>query len=352
VFLVPDTIASEEQLENVLAAPYPETVDLMRRLEGDILILGAGGKMGPSLAHLAREAVRAAGVPKRVIAVSRFSERERLARVGVETIACDLLDEAALRTLPRARNVIFMAGRKFGVLGAEAAFWTTNAVLPADVARTFCDANIVAFSTGCVYALVAPATGGSVETDPIAPVGEYAWSCAARERVLEHFAGRHGTKMLFFRLNWAIDLRYGVLLDVAQSVFARRPVDVTVNAANMIWQGDANNRVLLCLQHTANPPAALNVTGPELLSIEALAREFGQRFGVEVAFVGVDLGRAYLSNAARSIALFGPPKVSVARMIDWVADWVARGGRTLGKPTHYQVTDGQFLSARSEGGAH
>jgi nucleoside-diphosphate-sugar epimerase len=339
-------VSSEQQLDEVLARPYPETVEMMRRLDGDIIILGVGGKMGPTLARMAANACREAGVSSRVIGVARFSEpgvRESLAAADVEPIACDLLEPAAVARLPRAENVIFMAGRKFGSVGSEALTWMMNVVVPENVARVFRDSRIVAFSTGCVYPLVGAATGGSSEADAPAPVGEYANSCLGRERVFEHYAENHGTRVLLFRLNYAIDLRYGVLTDIAYKVMRGEPVDLGVSYANVIWQGDANNRALLSLEHAASPAMTLNVTGHEMISVRDVAEKFGHIFGKPVQFTGSDSGRAYLSDAKKSIELFGPPRVTLDEMIEGVASWLARGGRLLGKPTHFSVTDGQFL---------
>jgi len=345
-------IQAEAQLEALLAEPYPETVDLMRRLDGDVMILGAGGKMGPSLAHLAINACRAAGIQRRVIAVSRFSnaaQRAQLESWGVETVPCDLLDPDAVRGLPKTPNVIFMAGRKFGEIGSEPLTWMNNVIVPGNVARAFRESRIVAFSTGCVYPLVSPDAGGCRETEPPAPVGEYANSCLGRERVFEFASREFGTLVLLYRLNYAIDLRYGVLHDVARAVFDGDIVDLSVNAVNFIWQGDANNRAVLCLDHAASPAAVLNITGPETFTVCDLARQFAERFGKEVVFTG-DEGNAktYLSDASRSVALFGPRRVTAEQLIDWQAEWIARGGPSLGKPTHYQVTDGQFLDEKGE----
>ncbi len=346
LFPSPKMVPSEAELETLLAEPYPETVDVLRRLEGDVMILGAGGKMGPSLARLAANACRLAGGAKRVIAVSRFSDksiREKLEAQRVATIACDLLDGAAVDRLPRITNVIFMAGRKFGERGSESLTWMNNVVVPANVARIYRDSRIVVFSTGCVYPLVGAETGGSRETDAPEPIGEYANSCLGRERVFEFCSERFGTRVVLFRLNYAIDLRYGVLHDIAANVYNRRPVDLTVNAVNFIWQGDANNRALLSLARAQSPPAIVNVTGPETFEVRSLAEQFARRFGVEPQFTGTPGGRAYLSNPSRSIEWFGPPRVPGDLLIDWEAEWVKSGGKSLGKPTHFQVVDGQFL---------
>jgi nucleoside-diphosphate-sugar epimerase len=348
MFDIPDRITSEAQLDAFLTEPYPELVDVMRRIEGDILILGAGGKMGPSLAHLAVNACRQAGVKKRIIAVSRFSDRaqqKRLAGVGVDTVACDLLNVETIETLPQTENVIFMVGRKFGAAGSEWCTWMTNVVIPAYVARAYRDAKIVVFSTGCIYPFVPAPSGGSRETDPPAPVGEYCYSCLGRERVFQHYSNENDTRVLLMRLNYAVALRYGVLLDIAQDVKMGLPVDVAVPVLNCIWQGDANNRALLCLEHTRTPPAILNVTGPEILSVEEIARRFAEAFGCEARFTGTNSGRAYLSDPRKSMDLFGPPRVDADTMIEWVAEWVQQGGRTLDKPTLFHVTDGQFLKS-------
>lgn len=341
----PETIQSEAELNRLLATPYPELIEMMQRLDGDLMILGAGGKMGPSLAHLARRACREAGVSKRVIGVSNeydANDRKSLEQDGVETVVADLIDPAQIERLPRVDNIIYMVGRKFGTEGTQGLTWLINVVVPANVARTFKDSRLVAFSTGCVYALTSPESGGSMETDPPAPVGEYSNSCLGRERAFEYYSRQNGTPVLLFRLNYSIDLRYGVLVDIGRNVYEGRPVDISVNAVNVIWQGDANNRALLCLEHTTSPPTPLNVTGPETLAVESVAREFSDLFGKDVRFTGTDLGKVYLSNTRRSIELFGPPNINAETMIRWVADWIQRGGRLLGKPTLFQVTDGKF----------
>lgn len=350
-YSVPVEIHDEAELAQVLSQPYDETIELMKRLEGDIIILGVAGKMGPSLAHLARRASTAAGVQRRIIGVARFSDpeqRNRLDALGVETIACDLSDPEAVAKLPRVANVIFMAGRKFGDVGSEPLTWIMNAVVPAIVARHFVGSRTVAFSTGCVYPLSGHEDGGCNEYVAPAPTGEYANSCLGRERIFEHYAAARHTPTLLYRLNYAIDLRYGVLNDVADQVWNDRPVDMTVAWANVIWQGDANNRALLCLEHTGVPAVALNITGGEMISIADVARDFGRRWNKEVTFTGTPTGKQYLSDASRSMELFGPPRVSFDRLMDWTADWFVRGGARINKPTHFTVTDGQFLDSKKE----
>lgn len=349
---LPGTITSEEELDALLARPYPETIDLMRRLDGDIMILGVGGKMGPSLARLAAEACRAAGVRKRVIGVARFSDpaqREWLERHGVETLRCDLARAEDVAALPQIRNILFLAGRKFGAVGSEAETWIQNVIVPANVAQTFRSSRIVAFSTGCVYPLLPSGGRGSCEVDLPAPVGEYANSCLGRERVFQYYSSTHGIPVLLYRLNYAIDLRYGVLADIAQKVAAGEPVDVTVGSANVIWQGDANNRALLSLELAGSPAVPLNITGPETLSTREIAHEFGRLLNRPVTITGQEGEKCYLSDASRSIELWGAPKVSLPQLMRWTAEWIQRGGRNLGKPTHFTVTDGQFLDeTRSE----
>lgn len=342
---------NETQLEEYLSRPGAATIELMRQMEGDILILGAGGKMGPTLSLLAANACREAGVPKQIIAVSRYSDteaRERLEKRGVSTISCDLADNEAVRRLPDAPNVIFMAGRKFGEIGTEAQTWIMNVVVPANVAQRYSSSRIVCFSTGCVYPLLPPDHSGSTEKDAPAPVGEYASSCLGRERVFEHYSRTNGTPVLIYRLNYAIDLRYGVLNDIATRVASGQPVDISVPFVNVIWQGDANNRALLCLQHATSPPRTLNVTGEGKVSVEWVARELAQRMGKDVRFTEKEgeLQKAYLSDATESMRLFGRPEISIETMLDWTAHWVMQGGKMLNKPTHFTVTDGQFLDAK------
>jgi len=339
------TPRTEAELEGLLARPSPRDVAFFREFEGDLLILGVGGKMGPSLARRARRAADESGVARRIMAVARFSKaglREELEQSGIETIAADLLEEDQLAALPDIPNVIFMAARKFGTTGNEYLTWALNCYLPARVAERFHRSRIVAFSTGNVYPLVPVAHGGPTETSPTAPVGEYAQSALARERMFEYFSARYGTPVMLLRLNYAIDLRYGVLLDIGQKVFERRPVNLAMGMVNVIWQGDANSACLRSFPLCQSPPTVLNLTGPETLSVRALARRFGERFGVEPVFEGAEGPTALLSNAARCQALLGYPEVSIEQLIEWVADWVRAGGVTWSKPTHFEVRDGKF----------
>ncbi|MBX6332447.1 MAG: NAD(P)-dependent oxidoreductase [Gemmatimonadaceae bacterium] len=337
---------TEAELEDLLSEPTPGVLDPLRRVQGDIAVLGAAGKMGPTLARMLRRGLDAVGRTRdRVIAVSRFSSSDaeyRLRAANVETVRCDLTRYDAVRALPDAPNVVFMAGQKFGTSDAPAVTWMMNTVVPAIVADRYAGARIVAFSTGNVYPLVPVASGGSRETDPPAPVGEYAASCLGRERVLEYAAATTSTTVAIVRLNYAVELRYGVLVDIARAVWRGEPVDVRMGYANVIWQGDANARAIQCLEHTASPPFVLNVTGGEVISVRSVAEHFGTLFSRPATIVGEEADDALLSDASRSIALFGPPTVSVGQMMIWIADWVRRNGAYLGKPTHFEERRGRF----------
>jgi len=343
--MLPDQILSEEHLEDLLSEPSPPASEALKALDSDLLILGVGGKMGPTLARMAARILTGLGSGRRVYGVARFSQpglRDKLEAWGVKTIPCDLLDRAQLADLPDSRNVIFMAGQKFGTTGNPAFTWIANIYMPALVAERFSRARIVVFSTGNVYPLSPVVQGGSREEDTLEPVGEYANSCLGRERIFEHFSQTGGLRCAIMRLNYAIDLRYGVLLDTAQKVKAGQPVDLTMGAANVIWQGDANAQALALLAHCATPPFVLNVTGPEMVSIRRLAERFGDLLGVKPSFVGQEAGTALLSNAAKAQQMFGYPRVSLDQMIAWTANWVNRGGPTLDKPTHFETRDGRF----------
>ena len=339
-------IETLDDLDEALSLPTAGVLETLRNLPGDVMVLGAGGKMGPTLARMVRRAFDALGQKdRRVIAVSRFSSgsvAEALRRHGAETIACDLMDRVAVSALPEAPNIIFMAGQKFGTSDAPELTWVMNTLVPAIVAERFARSRIVVFSTGCVYPLVAANGSGANEDHPLGPPGEYSNSCVGRERVFTHFAKKHDTPALMFRLCYAIDLRYGVLLDVAQKVQQGEAVDVTMGEANVIWQGDANARAIQCLAHTASPPIALNVTGIERVSIRWLAQRFGELLDRPVLISGSEGPTVWSWDAVRSYEMFGPPTVSLEDMIKATAHWVQRGGATIGKPTHFEVRDGQF----------
>jgi len=337
---------NESELEDLLSTPRDRTVAALAACPGDIVILGAGGKMGPSLARMARRAASAAGgATCRVIAVSRWSSeaaQRALKEVGVETIRCDLLDREAVAALPGAPNVIFMAGQKFGTTGAPAMTWGMNTLVPAICAERYSESRIVAFSTGNVYSLTPIDSGGARETDAVGPVGEYAASCLGRERMFELYADRRGTRSAIVRLNYAIDLRYGVLVDIATRVFRDEEISLAMGHVNVIWQGDANRVAIECLAHASAPPFVVNVTGTTTLSVRALADWFGERFGKAPRFTGAEGRDALLSNASQMAATFGEPEVSLSRMQEWIADWVESGGPLLGKPTKFEARDGKF----------
>jgi len=329
-------------LEDRLSQPTPALLEAMRAIEGDLLILGAGGKMGPTLARMAR---RATPSSRRVIAVSRFSSpgaADELRRHDVETISCDLLRRDEVNQLPDAPNVIFMAGQKFGTSDSPELTWVMNTLVPGIVAERYARSRVVVFSTGCVYPLAPVDGAGSREEDPLGPPGDYANSCVGRERIFTHFSKQHGTPALLFRLSYAIDLRYGVLHDIARKVAAGEPVDVTMGYANVIWQGDANARALQSLAYTASPPPALNVTGLERVSIRELAWRFGRLLEREPIITGTEAKTAWLFDASRSFAWFGPAAISLDEMIDATAHWIKHGGASLGKPTHFETRDGNF----------
>jgi len=338
-------LTTETELDERLSRPNERDIAFMRELDGDLLILGVGGKIGPSLARRARRAADQADVTKRMIAVDRIfsaGAREELEAAGVETITADLLEEDQLAALPEVPNVIYMAARKFGTTGNEYLTWAMNAYLPARVAERYRNSRIVAFSTGNVYPLTPVAHGGPTESSPTAPVGEYAQSCLARERMFEYFSARYGTRVTLLRLNYAIDMRYGVLLDIGLKVYQERPVNLAMGLANVIWQGDANSVCLRSFSLCQSPPAILNLTGPETLSVRSLARRFGEHFGVEPVFEGAEGETALLNNAARCHSIFGYPEVSLEQMIEWLVGWIKLGGVMWNKPTHFEVRDGKF----------
>ena len=340
--VLPERFAGVEALEDFMSLPSPALASDLARAPGDIVVLGVGGKMGPTLARMAKRAAPA----RRVIGVARFSEpdlRARLESWGIECIACDLLDRAAVERLPRAPNVVFMAGHKFGAAGNASLTWAMNVAVPFVVAETFRESRIVVFSTACVYPYVGVESGGATEDAPVAPPpGDYANSCVGRERAFEYGSRRWGTSGRLVRLEYAIDMRYGVLHDVAASVFAGRPLDVAMGHVNVIWQGDANEQALRLLAHCTAPASPINVSGPETVSVRWLAAEYGRRFGKAPVVTGTEAPSAWLVNTAAAQRLLGAPRVPLATMIDWVADWVARGMPSLDKPTHFDTRDGNY----------
>jgi nucleoside-diphosphate-sugar epimerase len=342
---MPERFSSIEMLEETLCIPNAGLISMMSRLEGDIMILGVAGKMGVTMARLAVNAIKAAGVSKRVIGVARFSnadEKEKLEKSGVETVTCNLLDREQVAKLEKVQNIIFMAGRKFGTNGTEEQTWAMNVLAPEYVCEHFKDSRIVAFSTGCVYPLEKIESCGSTEETLPAPVGEYSQSCLGRERIFQYYSKKNGTKVLLFRLNYAIDLRYGVLHDIALNIHNGQPVDNSVGFFNCIWQGDANSNALRSLELCESPCAVLNVTGPEIVSVAAAAKKMGEIMGKEVIFRGEPGNLGYLNNAGKMCRLFGYPTISMEQMIMWQAKWLADGGISIGKPTHFEVNNGKF----------
>jgi len=341
----PDAPQTVEALEELLSTPSPQAVETLAALEGDLLILGVGGKMGPTLARMAKRASQQAGVTRRVIGMSRFSDsalRQVLESWGVETIAGDLLDEASVESLPDVPNVIFMTGMKFGASRNPAMTWAMNCYAPALVCRRLRHSRMVAFSSGNVYPLVPLDSGGSKETDEVGPIGEYAITVLGRERTLQYFSDRYQIPTALLRLNYATEMRYGVLVDIAQAVFQEQPVEVSTPMFNVIWQADANAMTLAALAHTAVPPRIINVAGPEFLRVRDVAEQFGRLMNKRVRFTGQEGSTAYLNNGSEGQRLLGKVSADTETMIRWTADWVQRGGASLGKPTHFQVRSGKF----------
>ncbi len=342
---LPVSIKDEAHLDDFLSTPREELVDYFSQLEGDVLVLGAGGKMGPTLAKMARNALNQANPSLKVIAASRFSNSDAhrdLLDHGVETIQCDLMNRTALERLPSCQNVIYMPGKKFGSDGAEWETWAMNAYLAGMAAERFDQSRIVAFSTGNVYPFVAVERGGCAEDHPPGPVGEYAQSCLARERMFEYFSRKNQTPVTLLRLNYAVEMRYGVLMDIAQKVAKNIPIDLTMGSVNVIWQGDANHYALMALQHCQAPAAPLNLTGLETLSVRKLAQQFGARFDKAPTFEGEEAATALLNDASKCMQHYGAPSVPVETVMGWTTDWVKRDMPTWNKPTGYQTRSGKF----------
>jgi hypothetical protein len=341
----PETIKNEQQLEELLSRPTVEVINLFKTLEGDIIFLGIAGKIGPSIARMAKRACKEAGVSKRIFGVSRFSneqEKNQIESFGIETIKGDLLDPEFVKSLPKVENVIFLAGMKFGSEGNLALTWAMNTFVPAIVAEHFKDSRIVAFSTGCVYPLVPIESGGSQETDKPVAIGEYAQSCLGRERMFEYGSMKYGTPIALIRLNYSVEMRYGVLVDIASKVKNDQVVDLAMGYFNIIWQGDMNAMSLLSLSKCSTPASIINLTGPETLSVRQVAVEFGMHFGKIPNFSGNEAPTALLSNSNLAQESFGKPKVSPDELIRWIAYWIENENRLLNKQTHFEVRDGKY----------
>ena len=338
-------IKTAAELEDRLSQPSQSLLEAMKRLRGDILILGAGGKVGPTLARMAARAVDGSGVKRKVIGVDFFpdpKQRKLLEKAGVETVKADLMECGAFEALPDAENVLYMIGRKFGSTGAEWGTWMTNVHLTGLAARRYSKSRVVAFSSGNIYPFLPLASGGATESTPPSPLGEYAMSCLGRERMFDYYANEAGAKVLQFRLNYAAELRYGIILDVATKVQNGTPVDVTMGHVNVAWQGYVSSVALQCFELAASPARVLNVTGPEIVSVRWMAERLGELLGKRPKIAGEEAPNALLSNAAECFKMFGYPDVSVDTIIEWVAHWIKSGGATLGKPTHYETRDGKF----------
>ncbi len=336
---------TEEKLNNLLSNPSDALIEDIKKIKGDIMVLGAGGKMGPSLCLLAKNAIDKAGISKKVYAVSRGTDKistELMQKNGIEVIACDLLDKEKFYVLPEVENIIYMAGKKFGTDGNEWQTWGMNSVLPAFVADKFKNSNIVVFSSGNIYPIVPLHTGGCTENDKVMPNGEYAMSCLARERSFEYAANTYGTKVFIYRLNFAVDLRYGVIFDVANKILKGEPISLSTPCFNFIWQGSANEYAIRGLLYASNPVTVMNVTGPETVSIKKMALKLGEYLGKSPIFENECGNDAYLNDASKCMELFGYPSVSAETLIRWQAEWLLDGGRTLDKPTHFEERKGSY----------
>jgi len=341
----PEKIENEEQLEELLSQPGEEVINLFRRLDGDIMFLGVSGKIGQSLSQMAKRASDMTGNKKRIIGVAHFTNKEqqkKIEKAGIETIRGDLLDTKFIKSLPPVKNIFFLAGMKFGSIDNLSMTWAINSYLPALVADHFPGSRIVAFSTGCVYPFVPVKSGGSLETDNPVAIGEYAQSCLGRERMFEYGSIKNKTEVMLIRLNYSVEMRYGVLVDIAVKVLNNKPVDLAMGYFNVIWQGDMNNFVLRSPEHVKSPANVLNITGSETLSVKEVALEFGKLFGMNPVFENKEAETALLSNSEKAFSIFGRPTVPISQVIEWTAYWLLEDKELLGKPTHFEVRDGKY----------
>lgn len=331
----------EKSLENILSEPTEATKKIVAGLSGDIVILGAGGKMGPTLAMMLKKA----SPDKRIYAVSRFSDkavRSRIEQAQVETIEADLLDESHYRKLPDVENVFYLAGMKFGSTGNQPLTWALNSFVPALVARHYKDSRIVAYSTGNVYPLVETTGGGATEKNTPEPVGEYAQSCLGRERMFEYFSQLYKTPVTLVRLNYANEPRYGIIVDLTSKILNDEPIDLTTGAVNLIWQRDANDYIIRAITLAKSPPAVLNVAGPDTIPIRRLAEQIGKTLGRKPKFISREATSALLSDTSYCLSTFGPPQTTIEQMVSMIAKWVTAGKKTLNKPTKYETRNGKF----------
>lgn len=336
---------SESDLLDLLTQPSEALIEFIATVDGPLVVLGAGGKMGPTLCVRAQRAARAASSSVQVIAVSRFSDKQLQAWLeseGVKTIACDLMDREMLKHLPDAQHVIYLVGMKFGTQDNPALTWAVNALIPDYICDRYREAQLVALSTGNVYPMTSIHEGGSIESDALIPLGEYANACVARERIFEYKTQQYDLAVVSVRLNYAIDLRYGILVDLAQKILAGNPVDLTMGYFNCIWQGDANDMILRTLPLATSPASALNLTGKEILSVRETALKLGQLMGKPVTFTGKESTTALLNNSTKAHQLLNQPLISIDQMLQWTATWVQSGNPLLNKPTHFQVRDGKY----------
>ena len=342
---LPDQIQNESHLEDLLSEPTEKTIEAMSSIAGDIIFLGAGGKMGPSLVRMAKRASDAAGVDRKLIAVSRFSDESLVAKfheLGIETIAGNLLDESFIVDLPEVPNVVFMTGAKFGTSADASQTWAMNVWLPSMICRHYRNSRISAFSTGNVYPLVPVESGGSIETDPVDPIGEYAMTAVGRERMFQYFSQRDGIPTSLARLNYSVEMRYGVLVDLAKQVLAGTAIDLTMGYANVIWQADANSMFLQSMRDAQSPASIVNIAGPKVFAIKEVCEKLGELMAKDVSFVGQPGPTALLNNGSLGHSRYEAPRVGLDQILKWTADWLRRDQPTWSKPTHFEVRDGKF----------